>query len=838
MSKRMKIASRLAAVLLVVATGAAVAQEGGVFTAGDLWESYFPSNAGSWYREVDDDPTARFTIFRVGNWDRQWTTPTQSYPGGENLHLPWGQDMQMMEYSPDEINPTTDSTAPRAKQYLHGFYTSKLAGAGDASRNFTSPGAYWVDDDRNEMRYDGSMPTNLGVDVSWRMRQFSANHANLNDFIVIELQLTNTGILDADGDGVAEKTDNRINALTLHMQNEPINSMSNSRAGRRGASGWFTGPTSGYDATPDANGVPRDVPVVFTGPSPGSLSETHPVFGTPTSWLPDDSRFLGNTMNRRKYYYDIYNGMQWIAAKQGAMPANGSSASQDDKRTIFDSHPVGVDGQRGWFTSVLKDDGGFRSARDNHIYAMSTFFDGPSIGSRVWDKGASIQSESNLTPDPNWFDASNPDIVPGDPLSFIGAVKPEGERGQPTGDMKYNDTFKQNWEVDPTKSLENQPDWAWTKGYSIDHGFDGMLQVGIGPFSLEPGETINLVLVEYAGFRLQGVRAARETAQWVYENDFQVASPPPTPNIVVAPNTDVKVDVKWDDRADSDPNFAGYKVYRSTLFPKVNSLEVGARIVDRYHEQTVANPDDSQLAAFGAANNPNISSASYRDQEPSAWGPYRLIANIPASELGNYINDGDDRDQFEYKFADNSDLVTFGFTYYYYVAAYGNQSGEINGQPFSSLETHRHNFNGRDGLWKGTYHFATASSFFPPDLEGQKSIGAPFVLKAPLADAGDLKSGALQVRVVPNPYKKGALHDTGVEHKMLFINLPTGTKITIFDVAGQVIDVLRFESTNPFDGTLFWDMFSKDGIEVASGLYVYVAEYPSGSQTGHFAILR
>ena len=40
------------------------------------------------------------------------------------------------------------------------------------------------------------------------------------------------------------------------------------------------------------------------------------------------------------------------------------------------------------------------------------------------------------------------------------------------------------------------------------------------------------------------------------------------------------------------------------------------------------------------------------------------------------------------------------------------------------------------------------------------------------------------------------------------------------------------------DGTLFWDMFSKDGIEVTSGLYIYVAEYPGGTQTGHFAILR
>ena len=415
MIKRMKIASRLATVLVIAAAGTTVAQEGGVFTAGDLWDSFFPSNAGSWYREVDDDPTARFTLFRIGNWDRQWTTPSQTYPGGENLHLPWGQDMQMMEYSPDEINITTDSNAPRAKQYLHGFYTNNLAGAGDAGRNFTSPGAYWVDDGRNEMRYEGAMPTNLGVDVRWRMRQFAANHANLNDFIVVELELTNTGVLDADGDGTAEKTDNRIHALTLHMQNEPINSMTNRNNGRRGSSGWFTGPTSGYDATPDASGAPWDVPVIFTGPRPSDLGEPHPVFGSSTGWSADGARLLGVTMRSRGYYYDIYNGMQWLAAKQGALPASGSSASAEDKRTIYDSHPVGVDGERGWFTSVLKDDGGYRNPRENHIYAMAAFFDGDQIGSRAWDKGAAIQNESSLVPDPNWFDPNHSDIVPGDP---------------------------------------------------------------------------------------------------------------------------------------------------------------------------------------------------------------------------------------------------------------------------------------------------------------------------------------------------------------------------------------------------------------------------------------
>lgn len=328
---------------------------------------------------------------------------------------------------------------------------------------------------------------------------------------------------------------------------------------------------------------------------------------------------------------------------------------------------------------------------------------------------------------------------------------------------------------------------------------------------------MNIVLVEYGGFRLQGVRKARKAAQWAYENSWQVPAPPPMPDVSVQPNTDLKVTVKWDDRAESASDFAGYKVYRSTLFPRVNSLEVGTRLLDTYHLQTQEEPTDAALAGLGVANNPNISSTAYRDQEPGAWGPYRLIKVIPRAEVGNYLNGDADSGAYKYAFRDDSDLVTFGFTYYYYVAAYDDEQGEIAGLPYRSLETHKTNFNGRSGLWEGTYHYATANANFPgnSDLTGLKNIGAAFVLKAPLADPDDLAAGDLKVQVKPNPYKKQALHDTGVEHKLLFTNLPTGTKITILDVSGQIVDRLEFNGSNPFDGTLFWDMFSKDGIEVA-----------------------
>jgi hypothetical protein len=97
------------------------------------------------------------------------------------------------------------------------------------------------------------------------------------------------------------------------------------------------------------------------------------------------------------------------------------------------------------------------------------------------------------------------------------------------------------------------------------------------------------------------------------------------------------------------------------------------------------------------------------------------------------------------------------------------------------------------------------------------------------------------VGVKPNPYKKAALFDNRsqvYDHKLLFYNLPPQCKITILDVSGQIIDVINFTSSDPSKGSVFWDMFSKDGIEVASGVYIYVVESPTMNHVGQFAILR
>lgn len=803
----------------------------GVFTAGDLWDSFLPSSVGKYPEyEVAGNPGSLFNLVRVGNFERSWTTPTQMYPAGSDQHILWKQEILMVEYSPDPgFNFFTTSTDPAARHYAYAFHTDRLAGV--AARD---DGARWVDPDRrDQMIYRASFPTNLGVSVSMRARQYSLNFGNFNDFIAVELELTNTGVQDLDGDGTPEKRGNRINALALAIRSELINSITSNLAGRRGTAGWLTGAIDGYDDSPVAEdtpdkGWPWAAPVTFTGPSMSDMSgRARTPEGLDIPWAPDGKRAVGINMNARKTYQDIYTGAMWLAAKEGPMVVGHAAP---DKKTIFDSDAIGMGPQRGWYVTVNK---GFGNrdhfAWEDHTNAIGTFY---ANANRDWSRSAVDRS-----PDPGYFAADAPGTLSGNPLTFV--PRPAGERRRPRGDQKSRDQWVQNWEVGESVPVKDR----WLAGGSINHNFDGDQFVGIGPFSLDPGETITLVLVEYGGYRLKGARRALRASRYAYESDWTIPVPPAAPRMRLEPSSDLKINIKWDSHAESSPGFSGYKVYRSSAFPRFKSTDLGTRFLDRYHEQTVPGLSDGELAErFTEPVNPNLSlpEGVLQPQEPGAWGPWKLIANIPRDQLSLHRNPGADAAQFQYVFKDESDLVTFGFTYWYYVAAYDNQSGAIPGLgSYESLESHKTaNWNGRSGVWEGTYHFATASSFFPKDLAGLERIGASFVLKAPLASATELRSGRLRIGVRPNPYKRQAFHDVGLEHKLLFYNLPTSTRITIFDTSGQIVDVVEFDGRNPQDGTVFWDMFSKDGIEVTSGLYVYVAEYPGGQQTGYFSILR
>lgn len=825
--------------LLVWATTslAAIYPKVGVLSCGDLWETVCPSGIYKDYGSSATNVTVNWQLVRLGNLERQWTTPTGMYPGGDWFNLPWSTAILMVEYSKIEnFNNYTTLSTTGEKQYAYAFTMDKTKGNVPVSSDGDSKGAaQWADAERSQMIYNATQPTNIGVDVKMRARSFAINEANMNDWIAVEVELTNTGVQDINCDGVVERTGHKIEAMSLSGRFECVGQIANNNAGVRAGWGWRVTDLSGYDGSPDPEGNPWNVDFEFCTSVPMSLVDAN-------GWAPNNERKIGYR-NGRAIMWDVWNGTSWLAAKKGTM--EGGSAAED-KKTIYDSHPIGVGQQRGWFTSSNRSYGNAgRSPLFDFITATGVWYE---EGGRSW----SSAPLTAVKPDPNWFDTTKP-YTAGDPLSFVSIIKPEAERKQPMGDMKYTRKWLQNWEKNfPGTTTPIPAADTWTDGGTAPttHNFDGDRLVGIGPFSLEVGETMTAVYVQYAGHRLQGVRRAIKAARWAYEKNWAVPKPPASPDLKVSPVQNAaggfSNKIVWDKRAESAADFAGYKIYRVTAYPKVDFRKMGIQFLDLYHHQTAADigaTDDQLAAKYCMPNNPNWSApADYNfthDGNPS--GPWKIMAYIPKADLtkAEYANTDTDKATYPYQWIDQSKEVQIGYTYWYYVAAFDNESGQMAGVNYTSLESAKNNWNGRDGRYFGCYHYATAASEFPTySLVDQKYIGAAHVLKPARVTTNDYKSGVKKIEVRPNPYKVQAPHDVGSEHKVQFYNLTADTRITILDLSGQIMDVLEYEGQDPRDGSMFWDMFTKDGPEVASGLYIWLAEYPGGQQRGYLAIER
>ena len=812
----------------------------GTICCGDLWDSFYPQGIKKEQRDSDTDIMANYQFLSMGNIERAWYYPTQMYPGGDQYGLNWNQHFIMVEYSNlPNFNSYTTYSDERAKKFAYAIYMPKTKGNVPVFSNGDTRGAApWVDAARTQQLYEASEPTNIGVDVKMRVRGFSLNEANMNDWIAMELELTNTGVQDINCDGVIDREGHVIEALSIEARNEYTGIMSLHAGGARSGpgipGGFAPSKYAGYDGSPDLDGNPWAIPLLFsTAVDPGKVDAN--------GWAVDGERKIGNNSAGQKTYLDLWCASTFIAVKKGAM--NGGLAAAD-KKTIYDSPPIGTDKQRGWFASSGRTWGNFgRNQWEDFIVATGTFYED---GGKTW----SLNAIKPIKPDPNWFDTTKP-YTPDDPLSFVSIVKPEAERGQPMGDMKYRRVWAQNWEKNyPGTPTPIPAADTWTDGgtAAVQCNFDGDLCSGIGPFRLEVGETITVVWVEAAGFRLKNLRQAVKAARWAYENNWNVPKPPPMPDLTVSPiqmpNGGFNTKVVWDKKAESDANFVGYKIYRVSAYPLLDYKILGTNFLSNYHHQTAADigaTDDQLKAKYADANNPNYSA-------PASWntlwggnpmGPWKIMAVITKDQLLQYTNTGTDAATYPYAWIDTDKSITIGYTYWYYVAAYNSASGTMAGVNYTSLESSKMNWNGRDGRWYGTYHFATSNTEYPTyDLAAQKFLGAAYILRPARVSKTDLVNGVKKIECRPNPYKVQAPHDVGMQHKIQFFNLTADTRITILDLSGQIMDVLEYEGQDPRDGSLFWDMFTKDGPEVASGLYIWVAEFPGGQQKGYLAIER
>jgi hypothetical protein len=785
-----------------------------VMVAGELWDSYYPLNnmtynSGPWYSEATLDIVKQI---RVGNYDRAWSTPTHMWPGGWNYGAFWNKSIETVVWDPDTtfnpdkiggvVNPSYYATAGKNFAYA-GYPNTKrgktVPGVGVTTRDYNRETAWFDATKRHHVIYEAAWPTTVGVDTKMRIYQYSLNWNNFNDFIIVELTYTNTGVVDINADGTAEKTNHVIEGLCVGVHGEYMSSYG---LGQNGGRGNYFGAqrAMGYIADEDAAGSPWASMIWWPGESAAGAKD------------------MGIFAYGPRYMADVWSGVAWLGAKD---------ATGADFSTRFGTHPVGVGAQRGWFTAAGVGKGlgiGISEPRDMFIGCMGEFF---------VDGGKSLNRATfNLAPNPNVFDAG----TAGDIRTFV--LKSSGLT-QPNGDLKMTGNFA----VAPYDS--------WTKGFSAAGNFDGDGFAGIGPFKLEVGQSVTVTFVTTGGYRLQGVANALGTARWVYQNKINAnyelpasVEYPAVPDMRVDNTLNQSIRVRWDNRAETSADFAGYKVYKASLAQQVKWLEGGMRGMDEYWRNMT--PGETPTSLLKAVN-PNFTAQSLvtgYNGVPDSWGPYTLQAVIPKASVGQYA----DASKAGYNYSWEDKVVDVGFQYWYYVAAYTNTGRTLTGYTsFSNsattdfVETSNVNRNGATGLWGPTYPFATLSTWFPKTLDGQKAIGASFTVKSALANASDLVSGKAKVTVKPNPYKKKALFDNATlsyDHKITFMNLPGKATITILDVSGQIVDRIEFASNDVNNGSTFWDMFSKDGVEVASGLYIYVVEYDGGKQVGYFSIMR
>jgi len=320
---------------------------------------------------------------------------------------------------------------------------------------------------------------------------------------------------------------------------------------------------------------------------------------------------------------------------------------------------------------------------------------------------------------------------------------------------------------------------ATAGGYSQTQGF--------GPYTLEPGDSIHIVLAEgVAGISRK--LCYEIGAQWLdwtqggtgpyvlpdgsttsdgnafknawvytgkdsifqtfrraianYKSGFNIPQPPPPPNLFEVTSGGDRITLTWSDNAESWPNFAGYRIYRAIHVPDTT---------------------------------------------------YELIFAC---------GKGTDHPEIVHKFEDFT--AKRGFNYYYYITSFDDGStNDI--QPGVPLESSK-------------FYTMTNEPAYLRRAAGKS-----------LAD----------IRVVPNPYNIRAREiQYGVSgpDRIMFLNLPPVCTIKIYTERGDLIQTIEHTDGS---GDEAWESVTSSRQVVVSGIYIAVFETPDGKKAiRKFVIIR
>ncbi len=165
----------------------------------------------------------------------------------------------------------------------------------------------------------------------------------------------------------------------------------------------------------------------------------------------------------------------------------------------------------------------------------------------------------------------------------------------------------------------------------------------------------------------------------------------------------------------------------------------------------------------------------------------------------------------------------------------------------------RYSYEDTLGIVNGKVYFYAVTAFgiaravnpITGQWEDVELSGYPAAVEAEaVVPRWDSVGGCQDVRVVPNPYRGRADWDLRPSEtdptgsKIAFANLPEGEcTIKIYTLSGDLVQEARHDGRFG-DGTYYWNLITRNGQNVASGIYLYAVIHDGKTCRGRFVIIR
>lgn len=316
---------------------------------------------------------------------------------------------------------------------------------------------------------------------------------------------------------------------------------------------------------------------------------------------------------------------------------------------------------------------------------------------------------------------------------------------------------------------------------------DPVTVLAVGPFTqINTGDSVSVDFAYIGALTHEEMHKRAAIAQKAYDLDYLVPVPPPSPRFHVEVRGN-SLDFYWDDSPESfldrtsinQLDFEGYRLY-------LGESREDLRLIAQFDKATAPNDSTGFNTGFEAVR-------------------------IPGGQVIDGVT-------YHYKFTVGN--LRDGFKYWVAVTAYDLGTSDIE------------------------------------SLESGQDQNKRMVVPGPAPGEGT------GVTVFPNPYRVEARWDVGSQardHYLWFANLPEQSRLKIYTLSGDLIyetdfDGAGYDGRNArgiyrpasdlrpnLSGTMFgWDMITRQGQAVATGLYLWAVEdkRDGSRQTGKFLIVK